>query len=86
MNFRSLIQLSKTLPVELIGTHRENPIRFYNWSPMWDHIINIYPRELLYAKTKESRINEHNFKKKIDNLHFLSNNILIRLFKELKNI
>ena len=53
---------------------------------MWDHIINIYPRELLYAKTKESRINEHNLKKKIDNLHFLSNNILIRLFKELKNI
>ena len=31
---------------------------------MWDHIINIYPRELLYAKTKESRINEHNLKKK----------------------
>ena len=36
-------------------------------------------------KTKESRINE--YKKKIlkmDNLHFLSNNILTRLFIELK--
>ena len=26
---------------------------------MWDHIINIYSSELLYTKTKESRINEH---------------------------
>ena len=25
---------------------------------MWDHIINIYPSELLSTKTKESRINE----------------------------
>ena len=54
---------------------------------MWEHIINIYPNELLYTKIKESRINEYkkNFKK-IDNLHFLSNNIPTRLFKELKKI
>ena len=25
---------------------------------MWDHIINIYPNELLSTKTKDSRINE----------------------------
>ena len=25
---------------------------------MWDHIINIYPNELLSTKTKEFRINE----------------------------
>ena len=31
---------------------------------MWDHIINIQPNELLRAKTKESRINEH---KEMDN-------------------
>ena len=54
---------------------------------MWDHIINIHPNELLCTKTKEFRINEHKKKiKKIDNLHFLSNNILTRLFKELKKI
>ena len=36
-------------------------------------------------KTKEFRINEHNkIKKKIENLYFLPNNILTRLFKELK--
>ena len=52
---------------------------------MWDHIINIHLSELLHTKIKESRINEYkNFLKKIDNLHFLSNNILTRLFKELK--
>ena len=54
---------------------------------MWDHIINIYLSELLRAKTKVSKINEH--KKvflKMDNLHFLPNNILTRLFKELKKI
>ena len=52
---------------------------------MWDHIINIHSSELLHTKTKESRINEHNFfLKKISNLHFLPNNILIRLFKKLK--
>ena len=28
---------------------------------MWDHIINIHSSELLHTKTKESRINEHNF-------------------------
>ena len=52
---------------------------------MWDHIINIYPSELLHTKTKEFRINEHkkNYKK-MDNLHFLSNNILTRHFKQLK--
>ena len=32
------------------------------------------------TKTKEFRINEH---KKMDNLHFLNNNILKGLFKEL---
>ena len=31
---------------------------------MWDHIINIYPRELLSTKTKEFRINESLKKKK----------------------
>ena len=50
---------------------------------MWDHIINIHPSKLLRTKTKESRINEHkNFFLKIDNLYFLPNNILIKLFKE----
>ena len=54
---------------------------------MWDHIINIDPSELLRTKTKESRINEHkSFFLKMDNLHFLPNNILTRLFKELKKI
>ena len=28
---------------------------------MWNHIINIYSSESLRTKTKESRINEHNF-------------------------
>ena len=54
---------------------------------MWDHIINIYPNELLHTKSKEFRINEHRkIKKKNDNLHFLLNNILTRLFKEFKKI
>ena len=53
---------------------------------MWNHIIYIYSSESLRTKTKESRINEHNFFFKIDNLHFLPNNILIGLFKELKII
>ena len=49
---------------------------------MWNHIINIHSNELLCTKTKESRINEHKkILKKIDNLHFLPNNILTRLFK-----
>ena len=52
---------------------------------MWDHIINIYPSELLRTKIKEFTINEHNFFFK-DNLHFLLNNILTRLFKELKKL
>ena len=47
---------------------------------MWDHIINIHSSGLLYTK----RINKHKNIKKIDNLHFLPNNILTRLFKELK--
>ena len=49
---------------------------------MWDRIINIHSRELLHTKTKKFKINEH--KKKMDNLYFLSNNILPRLFKEVK--
>ena len=28
---------------------------------MWDHVINIHLSELLLIKTKESRINKHNF-------------------------
>ena len=54
---------------------------------MWDYIINIHPRELLRTKTKESKINElKKNKNKIDNLHFLPNNILTRLFKEFKKL
>ena len=59
---------------------------------MWNHIINIHPNELLNTKTKESRINEskkkkkkvfHNNFKKMENLHFILNNILTKSFKEL---
>ena len=60
---------------------------------MWDHIINIYPSELLCTKTKESRINKSLkkrkmcftiiIKKKMDNLHFIPNNILTNFFKKL---
>ena len=56
---------------------------------MWDHIINIYLSELLSTKTKKFRINKllkkmlHNNLKKMDNLHFISNNILTKFFKEL---
>ena len=59
---------------------------------MWDHIINIHPNELLSTKTKESKINKsygkkkvfhNNLKKKMDNLHFIPNNILTKIFKEL---
>ena len=53
---------------------------------MWDHIINIHSSELLCIKTKESRINEHKNILKMNNLHFLPNNILTRLFKELQKI
>ena len=49
---------------------------------MWNHIINIYPSELLRIKTKKSRFNKHKKKK----LHFLPNNILTKLFKKLKKI
>ena len=48
---------------------------------MWNHIISIHLSELLYTKTKESRTNEHKNILKMDNLHFLLNNILTRLFK-----
>ena len=52
---------------------------------MWDYTINIHQNELLHTKIKESRIDEYKlFLKKMDNFHFLPNNILIRLFKELK--
>ena len=51
---------------------------------MWDHIINIYLSELLRTKTKVSKINEHKKILKMDNLHVLLNNIITRLFKELK--
>ena len=51
---------------------------------MWDYIINIYSSELLCTKTKESRINKHKNISKMNNLHFLPNNILTGLFKELK--
>ena len=55
------------------------------WSQMWSHIINIHSSELLCTKTKEYKINEHKKIYKIkDNLYFLPNNILTRLFKELK--
>ena len=58
---------------------------------MWDYIINIYSSELLSTKTKESRINESLkkkcftiiIKKNTDNLHFIPNNILTKIFKEL---
>ena len=50
---------------------------------MWDHIINIYSSELLCTKIKKFRINEHKNILKIDNLHFLPNNILTILFKDL---
>ena len=57
---------------------------------MWDYIINIHPSELLTTKTKEYRINESLKKKKcftiikkMINLHFIPNNILTKIFKEL---
>ena len=53
---------------------------------MWDHTINIHSSGLFYAKTKKYGINEHKNILKIDNLHFLPNNILTRLYKELKII
>ena len=53
---------------------------------MLDHIINIHSSELLCTKTKGFRINEHKNILKMDNLYFLPNNILTRLFKELKKM
>ena len=53
---------------------------------MWDYIINLHSSELLYTKTKEFTINEHKNIFKMDNLYFLPNNILTRLFKEFKKI
>ena len=58
---------------------------------MWDHIINIHKSELLSTKIKESKINEslkkkmfhNNFFFKMNNLHFISNNILTNFFEEL---
>ena len=60
---------------------------------MQDYIINIHSSELLSTKTKKSGINESKKKgcftiilKKyiyMDNLHFISNNILTNFFKEL---
>ena len=57
---------------------------------MWDHIINIHPSKLLSTKIKETRINKSLKKKcftiiikKNDNLHFIPNNILTKIFKEL---
>ena len=38
---------------------------------MWDHIINIHPSELLHTKTKEFRINEHNFFFNFKNRQFI---------------
>ena len=51
---------------------------------MWDYIINLHSSELLCTKTKESRINKHKNILKMDNLHFIPNNILTKPFKELK--
>ena len=41
---------------------------------------------LIIFQTKGSSINEHKNILKMDNLHFLPNNTLTRLFKELKKI
>ena len=57
---------------------------------MWDHVTNIHPSELLSTKMKESRISKSKkekcfiiIKKEMDNLHFIPNNILAKIFKEL---
>ena len=58
---------------------------------MWEHIINIHLSNLLSTKTKEFNINEslkkkmfhNNYKKNMDNLHFIPNNILTKIFIEL---
>ena len=46
------------------------------------HIINIHSSELLCIKIKEFRIKQNKNIEKINNLHFLPNNILLKLFKE----
>ena len=45
---------------------------------MWNYIINIHSSELLSTTIKEFRI-----KKKMDNFHFIPNNILTEFCKEL---
>ena len=49
---------------------------------MWDYVINIHSSELLCTKIKESRINKHENISKMNNLHFLPNNISTRFFKK----
>ena len=51
---------------------------------MWDYVINIHSSELLCTKIKESRINKHKNISKMNNLHFLPNNIFTRFFKKFK--
>ena len=53
---------------------------------MWDYVINIHSSKLLCTKIKESRINKHKNISKMNNLHFLPNNIFTRFFKKLKYI
>ena len=55
---------------------------------MWDQIINIYLNELLNTTTKDSRINNRKkkcftiiFFLKMNNLHFIPNNILKNFLK-----
>ena len=50
---------------------------------MWDYVINIHSSKLLCTKIKESRINKHKNISKINNLHFVPNNIFTRFFKKL---
>ena len=60
-------------------------ILFLNfWSQVRDHIINIHPSKLLRTKAKSLELMNIKYISKMDNLHFLLNNILTRLFKELK--
>ena len=59
-------------------------VLFLNFGIKWNHIINIYSSELLCIKIKDSRIIEHKNIFFLKNLHFLRNNILTKLFKELK--
>ena len=52
---------------------------------MWVHIINIYPNELLFTKSKSLELMNINFFLN-EQFTFLPSNILIRIFKELKKI